>query len=466
MKPYLLLPLCALLMSSFALSFTQLSFGSDPQIVRVPGDYSTIQQAVNVAPSGSVVLVSSGVYHEHVMANKSLQLIGNDRTNTIIDSDNNGTAITVMADNVVIDGFTLCNSSYPTTGTKAAIHIVGSNNCTVRNNILTHNACFGIYLERSNNSNISENLASFNGGSIEGDLGWGGGIGALESDYSLMQRNIIVGSLVDAIYLSHCNNTLVTENTIADCDAWGIDLSSSNSNRFYLNNIFNATTPVSVEFSSGNVWNDGTRGNYWDTYTGLDDGSNGHIAGDGIGDTDLPHQAVDNYPLVRPLGTIPIIWENKAYNVTLDGNSTFSAFRFVQIVKEITFDALCPSNTTGYFNITIPKSLLQGNFWTITLNGPNVSQQAVIYENQTHASIYLAYSSSYQRIRLIGTWVIPEYQLPIVLVVMLFTVMLALIFKADRQNPGERNTAINGSSAKHLSAILGQLSCCSSSATW
>lgn len=192
MKPFLLLALCALLMSSSALSFTRLTLGSDHQIVRVPSDYPTIQQAVNAASSGSVVLVSNGVYHEHVIVNKSLQLIGNDRTNTIIDSDDSGTGITVIADNVVIDGFTLRNSSYPVspTGAHAAIHLIGSNNCTVRNSILTHNACFGIYLERSNSNGISGNLVSFNGGSIEGDLVLGGGIGAFESDYNFIQGNI------------------------------------------------------------------------------------------------------------------------------------------------------------------------------------------------------------------------------------------------------------------------------------
>jgi hypothetical protein len=166
----------------------------------------------------------------------------------------------------------------------------------------------------------------------------------------------------------------------------------------------------------------------------LDDGSNGRIAGDGVGDTELPHQTVDNYPLVRPVGAIPIIWENKEYNITLESNSTLSAFRFVQIAKEITFNMLGPSNTTGYFNITIPMSLLQGNFWTITLNGPDVSPQATIYKNQTHASIYLAYDHSYQRIHLIGTWVIPEYRLPIILtLMMLFTAMFSFILKTRRK---------------------------------
>jgi hypothetical protein len=48
-------------------------------------------------------------------------------------------------------------------------------------------------------------------------------------------------------------------------------------------------------------------GNYWGDYTGVDDGSNGRIAGDGVGDTEIPHPVIDqgngyfqldNYPLL------------------------------------------------------------------------------------------------------------------------------------------------------------------------
>ena len=61
-----------------------------------------------------------------------------------------------------------------------------------------------------------------------------------------------------------------------------------------------------------NFWNDSNgEGNFWSDYTGLDDGSGGRTAGDGIGDTEIPHPYIDqgegyfqldNYPLMSPAG--------------------------------------------------------------------------------------------------------------------------------------------------------------------
>ena len=51
----------------------------------VPDDYPTIQQAVNAAADGDMVRVRAGTYIEDVVINgKSLSLIGEGRSNTII----------------------------------------------------------------------------------------------------------------------------------------------------------------------------------------------------------------------------------------------------------------------------------------------------------------------------------------------------------------------------------------------
>ena len=42
-----------------------------------------------------------------------------------------------------------------------------------------------------------------------------------------------------------------------------------------------------------NIWDNGCEGNYWSAYNGTD------LDNDGVGDTGLPWEGVDNYPLMN-----------------------------------------------------------------------------------------------------------------------------------------------------------------------
>lgn len=58
---------------------------AEATIRRVPEDYPTIQQAVNAAENGDIVLVSNGTYYENVVIyGKSISVIGKDTSNTFI----------------------------------------------------------------------------------------------------------------------------------------------------------------------------------------------------------------------------------------------------------------------------------------------------------------------------------------------------------------------------------------------
>jgi thermitase len=75
----------------------------------VPTDYSTIQDAINSASPGYTILVESGIYYEHVVIHKSLKLIGEDRSTTIIDGSGIGAVVEVAAEDVYVSGFTIRN---------------------------------------------------------------------------------------------------------------------------------------------------------------------------------------------------------------------------------------------------------------------------------------------------------------------------------------------------------------------
>ena len=77
-----------------------------------PGNYTSIQAAINAASNGDTIYVYHKTYHEIINVNKSVHLIGENKTNTILDgTDFTIDLLEVSADDVTIQGFTIgyCN---------------------------------------------------------------------------------------------------------------------------------------------------------------------------------------------------------------------------------------------------------------------------------------------------------------------------------------------------------------------
>jgi len=51
-----------------------------------PGNYTTIQSAINTANPGDTIFVYSGTYYENVLVNKTLNLFGENKDITIINA--------------------------------------------------------------------------------------------------------------------------------------------------------------------------------------------------------------------------------------------------------------------------------------------------------------------------------------------------------------------------------------------
>jgi parallel beta-helix repeat protein len=137
---------------------------AQPAVITVPNDFPTIQEAINKATSGDTVKAQSGTYYENVVVNKTVSLIGEDSSTTIIDGNKTGTVVTIEASDVTIGGFTIQNSGnatesniYPLdSGIKLAEPQSIFQDVTVENNNVINNTV-GIYLEYSNNNTISNN---------------------------------------------------------------------------------------------------------------------------------------------------------------------------------------------------------------------------------------------------------------------------------------------------------------------
>jgi parallel beta-helix repeat protein len=183
------------------------------------------------------------------------------------------------------------------TNTSIGIEIGYSTNCNVSYNILNDNT-YGIFHSRSLESNISKNSVSNNNYGIY-----------LERTSHWKSQTKIMGNVVSeniyGLYLDGSDNNNIIANNITGNEN-GIFMDDSSDNVLHHNNIIDNAVQLNL-FIEINTWdNEGGVGNYWSDYNGNDTNE------DGIGDTDVPHHGVDNFPMMWPANI------SKEYLVSVD----------------------------------------------------------------------------------------------------------------------------------------------------
>ena len=125
--------------------------------------YSGIQAAIDAANSGDTIRVYDGTYLENVIVDKTLSLIGNGTTKTIIDGDGSGDVVLLKSNWVNITGFKIINSGsedlFPTVD--AGIDVDNVDFVTIKNNNCSNNL-YGIFNYKSNFTTIENNTCSNN----------------------------------------------------------------------------------------------------------------------------------------------------------------------------------------------------------------------------------------------------------------------------------------------------------------
>jgi len=189
-----------------------------------PGNYSTIQDAVNASTDGDIVYVydDSAPYHEIVSINKSITLLGEDRLTTIIDgTDLLDSIITINAPYITLNNLTLENAE--------------------REGVMIHGC----------HATVSQMTIRDSSG-----YSWIGAITVSRDvqrpsnpvDHILIQNNTITRTW-NGIELSSCDRAMITENVLLD-NVYGIILVGSFNNEI-IDNLVSGSEYGIVDYMSG-----------------------------------------------------------------------------------------------------------------------------------------------------------------------------------------------------------------------
>ncbi len=144
---------------------------------------------------------------------------------------------------------------------------------TIKNNYITGSGVPAIYIDTSTDNFIKGNEI------IENFFG----IYFWNSDETLEMANVIVYKLIKDNFFGVYTDDVDFGEEYPAYDCGG--------NTLHHNNLVDNTYQIYEGFE--NIWDDGKgEGNFWSDYTGSDTDN------DGVGDTNLPHNGVDYYPLM------------------------------------------------------------------------------------------------------------------------------------------------------------------------
>jgi hypothetical protein len=269
----------AIMLSLLVISTLTLAFRIQPVkagVITVPGNYPTIQAAVNAANPYDTILVQSGTYSEFVNINKNnLEILGENKNSTIL---NGGFGLTNASYNIIAD-FTIIGPANDTTG----ISMDQSSFNTIKNNVII--GCqVGLYFNYMNSDN--------------------------ENPHPIPES---------------CHYNIIAGNTFREC-GWSdvFFFVGFTNNTFYHNNFFlpNSTVPIDYIETFSEFFDAGypCGGNYWGDYNGTDSYSGPYqneTGSDGIGDT--PYAIIAEVPVAIDFDYYPLMtpWTGMTHDVAV-----------------------------------------------------------------------------------------------------------------------------------------------------
>lgn len=220
--------------------------------------HPTIQKAINAADPGNRLLAKPWTYYENVIVNKTVTLLGTDKSNTIVHGRGLSDAIQVVAHWVNISGFSIIRGG-------SGISVNNVHNTKIEDCIIHSNNGYGLYAWWSENTLINNTEFHSNQGGgiflqdfmtrdttitnsyIHDNSGYG-----IQTDMGVRDTEIsfcnITGNANDGIYLWNAD-----QSTVTNCNIWdnfnGISLEMSINTEIINSNIHsNNQRGISITF--------------------------------------------------------------------------------------------------------------------------------------------------------------------------------------------------------------------------
>jgi len=242
-------------------------FALYPQVtINVPGDYSTIQEAIDAANNGDIVLVADDTYYENInFKGKGITVA----SHFLIDDDETHIA------NTIIDGSLPSHSDsgsvvYFTSGEDTTSVLCGF---TITGGTGTYTASFddvsggGVFSYPSGgkicNNIIESNLVSHTYNSFGGGIFASTGNNSIIIDNNIIRYNTVTGSnntagggisLFSTGYVRIMNNKII-DNTVTSSNAWGggIDCNGPSNEVFIIGNYIKGNECNSSNYGGGGL---------------------------------------------------------------------------------------------------------------------------------------------------------------------------------------------------------------------
>ncbi len=287
---------------------------------------------MNSSGIGIYGLLSDIITHEidtsNIINDKPVYYIKNQNGLTNSDFSNAGQIILVNCSDSEISDMNISRSS-------GALSLMYSNNITVKNNNFSYNSFYGILLYTSFNSTIESNNISNNSQWGIG-INWRSnentiidnsalnngetGINIDNSDNNMIKNNTASYNKKMGINIDCSNHNTITDNIITNNNETGIYLHFYSENNTIYNNRFidNNVNAKEAQVSENNHWDNGTIGNYWSDYRGID------LNNDDIGDLpyniagytiSIYYHSQDLYPICNSGINITIVYPNNMIEI-------------------------------------------------------------------------------------------------------------------------------------------------------